>query len=198
MLKLDLGDAAIWMRTAEDLYLQSAQRAQAEAGFPQTNQLNVACVCAGYAFELLFKVLVRAGGGKPAAKHAPSEAYEMMKELPDKGVESSVDQILGQHGWEDPEVFLGFLDDLCKVERKYWGLPPSGHGSRSSTFHIGGSKAFDALRRSHQALSGLALRKIESNCGFEEIWPGLRQHRIEKPPRSYFELTQHVKATRED
>ena len=125
-------------------------------------------------------------------KHAPSKAYEMMMDLPDKEVGSSVDEILGQHGWEDPEVFLGFLDDLCKVERKYWGLPPSGHGSRSSTFHIGGRKAFDALRRLHQAMSDLALRKIESNGGFEEIWPGLRQHKIDKPQRSYIELTQHV------
>ena len=198
MLKLDLGDAAIWMETAEDLYVQSARTAQAEAGFPQTNQLNVACVCAGYAFELLFKVLVRAGGGKPAAEHAPSKAYEMMKELPDKGLGNSVDEILGQHGWVDPEVFLGFLNDLCKVERKYWGLPPSGRGSRSSTFHIGGRKAFDALRRLHQALSNFALFTIESNNGFEEIWPGLRQHNIEKPQRSYVELTQHVKATRKD
>ena len=41
------------------------------------NELNVAAVCAGYAFELLFKVLVKAGRDElPKAEHEPSVAYE--------------------------------------------------------------------------------------------------------------------------
>lgn len=42
MLKLDLGDAQIWMRVAADLHLQSADASRAGANYPQTNQLNVA------------------------------------------------------------------------------------------------------------------------------------------------------------
>ena len=60
MLKLDWGDAQIWMDTAEMLYLRNVENLRGSlprAGYPGTNELNVANVCARYAFELIFKVL---------------------------------------------------------------------------------------------------------------------------------------------
>ncbi len=198
MLKLDLGDSLVWMTTAEDLYVRSACAAQSGSGYPQSNELNVASVCAGYAFELLFKVLVRACGGKPAAQHPPRKAYEELKTLADKEVRSSVNEILLRHGWNDPDHLLTFLDDLCKIDRKYWGLPPSGEGPRSSTFHVGGRKAFDTLRRLHRDLTDLALSKIRANSDVQENWPGLQQRQIDKPRLAYPELQLDVKTMREN
>ncbi len=173
MLKLDLGDAQIWMRMAEDVYAQSADSARSGANYPQTNQLNVASVCAGLAFELLFKVLARAGGGSPPAEHPPSKAYENIKQMPDKKLVNSVGKIFLQHGWGDIEELFAFLDDLCDTNRKYWGLPRGGTGGRHATFNVGGRKACDALRKMHQDLSRLALREIDANTNAMEVWDGI-------------------------
>jgi len=173
MLKVDLGEAQIWMHVAADLHLQSADDSLAGANYPQTNQLNVAHVCAGFAFELLFKVLARAGGGDPPAVHRPSEAFETIKQLPDDRLVDSIGKIFSQHGWRDTEELLTFLDDLCDTNRKYWGLPRSGMGGRHAEFGVGGRKAGDALRKMHQDLSRLALRSIDANTGVMEDWGGI-------------------------
>ncbi len=45
------------------------------------NELSVANVCAGYAFEFVFKVLVEAATMEQAAAgHNPSDAYRILKE----------------------------------------------------------------------------------------------------------------------
>ena len=66
MLKLDWGDAQVWMDTAKVLYMRNAgspeDALRKRAGYPHGNELNVAAVCAGYAFELIYKVLVKVGG----------------------------------------------------------------------------------------------------------------------------------------
>ena len=66
MLKLDLGDSRVWMETAVMLYENNAPSlgdvSWEESGYPRTNKMNVAYVCGGYAFELLFKVLCKSGG----------------------------------------------------------------------------------------------------------------------------------------
>ena len=178
MLKLDLGDAQIWMRVAEDMYLQSADASRSGQNYPKTNQHNVAFVCAGFAFELLFKVLARAGGGDPPAVHRPSKAYKKIKQLPDKKLADSVGKIFLQHGWSDTEELFAFLDDLCDFNRKYWGLPPNGTGGRKATFSFGGRKEFDALGKMHRDLSRLALREIDANTDTMEVWDGI--HAIAK------------------
>lgn len=173
MLKLDLGEAQIWMRVAADLHSQSADASLAGANYPQTNQLSVAHVCAGFAFELLFKVLARAGGGDPPAVHPPSEAYETIKQLPDKNMLDSVGKIFSQHGWGDPDELFAFLDDLCDINRKYWGRSKTGTGGGHAEFGVGGRKAGDALRKMHQDLSRLALRSIDANTDVMEDWSGI-------------------------
>ena len=75
MLKLEWGDAKVWMDTAAALYRQVISNPNGfphkRSGYPDVNQLNVAAVCAGYAFELIFKVLVRACGKQPPGEHKP-------------------------------------------------------------------------------------------------------------------------------
>ncbi|MDE0332839.1 MAG: hypothetical protein OXL41_13330 [Nitrospinae bacterium] len=174
MLKLDWGDAQVWMDTAEILYLRNAENPRGSlprADYPGTNELNVANVCAGYAFELLFKVLVRAGGMQPEPVHEPSAAYEHLKQE-DK---DAVDRIILKHRWNDSGEFLTYLDKvLCDRDRKYWGRTPKG-GNAKTVFSFGEQKCMDALKRLHKELSDFAIKRIEDNPDVYEDWPGIGQ-----------------------
>ena len=176
MLKLEWGDAQVWMNVAEDLYLRNAKTPEdflrSRGGFPRTNEMNVAAVCAGYAFELTFKVLVRAAGGKPDPKHPPRDAYNNLKELGDGEVRAEVDRIIADHGWDEPDHLLEYLDDLGHQDRKYWMRPKDDTKRGTTVIHVGGRRGFDALKRTHKDLSRLALETIESNSDTYEIWPG--------------------------
>ena len=174
MLKLEWGDAKVWIDTAETLYTRVISNPEGfphrRIGYPDGNRLNVAAVCAGYAFELIFKVLVRACGAQPKGVHASSVAYERLD--PERRAE--VDRIVADHGWESSDEFLVFLDaDLCDKDRKYWMRPrPPGDGNAHGTFHISGRRGFDALKKLHWELSALAIKTIEENQDVYEDWPG--------------------------
>ena len=175
MLKTNLGDALIWMETAETLYLRNVWNPKEfpskPAGYPHINELNVAAVCAGYAFELVLKVLVEAGEGKPKPKHDASIAYQQL--IP--GDREDVDRIITKHGWDDPDEFLAYLDEhFCHKDRKYWMISPKGGKSRG-VFGIGGRKGMDALRKVHKELSALALKRINNSSLTYEDWPGIDQ-----------------------
>lgn len=164
------------MKTAEMLYLRNVLDPQKfpskPAGYPHMNELNVASVCAGYAFEFVFKVLVEAGGGNPESKHDASTAYQKLA-LKDK---KDVDRIIAKHGWNDPDEFLTYLDEhLCHRDRKYWMTPPKG-GTSWGVFGIGGRKGMDALRKVHKELAALAMKRINANQHTYEDWPGIDQH----------------------
>lgn len=175
MLKLDWGDAQVWMDTAKMLYLRNFGDSKElsdirMSGYPQVNELNVAAVCAGYAFELIFKVLVKAGGNQPKARHEPSVAYKHLT------VEDSVevDRIIVNHGWKDSKELLTYLDkDLCDKNRKYWMRPPSG-GNAQAKFSFGGRKSMDALKRLHKELFEWAMKRISDQQVYE-IWSGTDQ-----------------------
>ena len=174
MLKLDWGDSQVWMDTAENLYLQNVgspeEFFQQPLGYPGGNELNVAAVCAGYAFELIFKVLVKAGGNQPKAKHEPSVAYKQLT-AEDR---VKVDRIVVKHGWNDSNELLTYLDEyLCNKDRKYWMRPPSG-GEARGVFSFGGRIGMDALKKLHQELSALAKQRIDDQQ-VHEMWPGTDQ-----------------------
>ena len=176
MLKTNLGDALIWMETAERLYLRNVPDPKKfpskPAGYPHINELNVAAVGAGYAFELVLKVLVEAGGEKPKPKHDASIAYQQL--IPED--REDVDRIIAKHGWDDPDKFLAYLDEhLCHRDRKYWMTPPKGGTSRG-VFGIGGRKGMDALRKVHKELSALAIKRINGSQLTWEEWPGIDQY----------------------
>lgn len=174
MLKLDWGDAQVWMDTAEMLYLRNVENPRGSiprAGYPGTNELNVAAVCAGYAFELIFKVLVRAGDNEPEPVHKPSAAYELLT----KEDIAAVDRIILKHKWNNSSEFLAYLDEfLCHGDRKYWMRPPKG-AEVEVVFSFGGRKGMDALKKLHQELSDFAIKRIEENPEVYEDWPGTGQ-----------------------
>ena len=171
MLKLDLGDSRVWMETAVILYENNAPSlgdvSWEESGYPRTNKMNVAYVCGGYAFELLFKVLVRVGGNCPSARHETSIAYAKLAAEDRK----EVDKRILKHGWECPCELLSFLDKhLCHRDRKYWMRPPKG-GRSHGQFHFGGIKGIESLKHLHDSLSEFALFRISETR--DEDWPGM-------------------------
>ena len=177
MLKLDWGDAQVWMDTAEMLYLRNVENPRGSiqrAGYPGTNELNVAAVCAGYAYELIFKVLVRAGDDEPEAVHKPSAAYKLLI----KEDRTAVDRIILKHKWNDSSEFLAYLDEyLCHGDRKYWMRPKQGGDidDIEVVFSFGGRKGMDALKKLHKELSDFAIKRIEENPEVYEDWPGTNQ-----------------------
>ena len=142
MLKGYWGDAQVWMCIAKMLYRRNNIETFDEGiQYPNTNELNVASVCAGYAFELIYKVLVMVGGQQPKGTHRPSVAHADLYEQD----RIEVERIITNHGWMNIEYFLSHLnDELCHTDRKYWmkSLRPTS-GPASGTFTFGGLKGFD-------------------------------------------------------
>ncbi len=167
MLKLDWGDSQAWMTVAAELHNNTHSRlGQLPRRYPKENEFNVACVCAGYAFELIFKVLVKLGGKTPKPEHEPSKAY---KDIPSNYC-VEVKRIVLAHGWRDVDSFLKFLDtDLCNTDKKYWGQPPSG-GTAKATFYLAGKRSINALYKLHVELSDFVLDAINNDLGVEEVW----------------------------
>ena len=175
MLKLDWGDSQVWMEMAEKLYLRNVgnpnEFLRKRMSYPGVNELNVAAVCAGYAFELMFKALVKTDGKEPKPVHEPSEAYGHLTEK-DK---IEVDRIIVKHGWKDSKELLAYLDEyLCHGDRKYWMRPRKGGKARGS-FNFGGRKGMDALKRLHKELSEWAIKRINDNPEVYEDLPGADQ-----------------------
>ena len=171
MLKLDWGDAQVWMDLAATLYFRNVPNAREllprPIGYPRGNELNVAAVAAGYAFEIIFKVLVSVGGNQPEPKHDPSAAYKRLHPT-DRG---EVDRIITRHGWHSTKDLLAFLDaDLCHRDRKYWMRPPTG-GPAHGAFNLEGPKSIGALKKLHRDISELALDRINER-DVDERWPG--------------------------
>ena len=171
MLKLDWGDSQVWMTVAVELYNNQPttieqRQVSTPYRYPKENELNVAYVCAGYAFELIFKVLVRLSGKQPQPKHEPSVAYGDVSQK----YRVQIMRIARSHGWDDVSELLDFLDEsLCNVDRKYWGRSPRG-GEAHATFHIGGPRSMNALCQLHEELSDFALDAINNDLYADEIW----------------------------
>ena len=166
MLKLYWGDAKAWIGVAKKLYTPNVESSLERAGYPHTNELNVAGVCAGYAFELIYKVLVEVSGQIPRGVHWPRVAHEKL----DKQDRKEVEWIINNHGWDVSE-FLDYLDTLCHGNRKYWMRPrPPETGLAKGSFRIGGRSSFDELEKLHTDLSSLAMKRINETR--HEDWPG--------------------------
>ena len=172
MLKAYLGDSKVWMTLAYALHQRNVPDTETAFrnldGFPGMNEMNVAAVCAGYAFELLFKVMVRAELKEPSAKHEPSVAYGDLNAT----VQCQVDAIATKHGWRRTQDLLDCLDKtLCEPARKYW-MRPVGGGPAHGSVALDGRSSIDALYKVHHDLAGLASVRIAELSG-EEVWPGL-------------------------
>ena len=176
MLKLDRGDAQVWMDTAVASNRLNAPDPKCSMrrvpGDRWGNALNVAAVGAGYAFELVFKALVKVHGGTPKPVRPPGVAYDDHAVLAPAD-RDKVDRIAANHGWRDSGKLPAFLDEhLCDKDRKYWMRSPAG-GPARGMFSFSGRKRLDVLKRLHRGLSLLALRRINERQGAYEDWPGI-------------------------
>ena len=179
MIKAYLGDAMVWMRLAgglADHVLPSGRPKCFDMyGYPAMNEINVSTVCAGYAFELVFKALLRAEDLEPQTTHPPSDAYDSLSE----SIQRQVGAIARRHGWATAEELLEFLDTkLCVPSRKYWMRSRNG-GPAKGNFYPGGKMSIQAMSHVHSDLCELALDHISMRPVFED-WPGLAK---KKTPR---------------
>ena len=174
MLKLDWGDSQVWMTVAVQLHsnkrtaraARKPHHASISYRYPKENELNVAYVCAGYAFEFLFKALVKLSGKQPIPKHEPSVAFGNISQK----YRVPIEQISQRNGWRDINELLKFLDEsLCHADRKYWGQSPKGSEAHV-VFHVGGRRSMNALCQLHEELSDFALDAINDDLNVEEIW----------------------------
>ena len=148
--------------------MQNVERFRGRAGYPHINELNVAAVCAGYAFEFIYKVLVMVSEEQPKPTRRPSDSHAKLAEQD----RIDVERIIINHGWMDIREFLSYLDVyLCDKDRKYWMQPrPPTVGPARGRFSIGGLSGYDKLGKLHTELSNFAMKRI--NESRHEEWPG--------------------------
>lgn len=172
MIKAYIGDAKVWMRVALELHCPNA-KAFTEGTlrcriYPHANELNVAAVCAGYAFELVIKALIRGGLKEPTGGHMPEDVLEQMSPCLQDGVSS----LIVAHGWVRPETFIRFLrEDFCHRDRKYWNRPIEGGPARGQAI-FEGPDSIPGLAPLFNDLADLALGLAD-----QEDWPGLARMR---------------------
>ena len=171
MLKVEWAESQAWMNTAAELYkpareILDGDRADPLRRYPVENDLNVAHVCAVYAFEILFKVLVQLSSKEPKAKHEPGVAWNAISEK----YRLEIKRIALDHGWPRVGDFLYFLDnELCHRDRKYWMKEPDG-GQKRMNVRLSGPGRIDALSVLHEKVSDFTLDLIESDSGAFEMW----------------------------
>ena len=165
MIKVYCGDAKIWMKTAKRLYECNRENFRKMAGYPHSNELNVAAVCAGYAFELVYKAIV-ATVSQPREVHSPSTSHQELCPAD----RADLKRIIASHGWKVSE-FLRFLDDdLCNPSRKYWMVKD---GSTSPVrFSVGGKLDYEKLSDLHEEMVKFALERIK-RTSVHEAFPGI-------------------------
>ena len=169
MLKVYWGEARVWMDLAKELYMRNVDdELDKLGGYPHSNEMSVAYVCAGYAFELIYKVLAEAATGRQAkATHRPSDSH---KELPEED-RIEVEQEIDRHEW-GVDQFLEYLDNsLCHKDRKYWWRTKKGGPLRGAAGYIGRYRC-DRLHELHAGLARLAVKWINATATVHEIWPG--------------------------
>ena len=172
MIKAYIGDAKVWMRVALELHGPNAKAfAEGKLGlrvYPHANQLNVAAVCAGYAFELVIKALIRGGLKEPTDGHMPRDVLKQMSPC----LQNRVRSMIVAHGWVRPDHFICFLrEDFCHKDRKYWNRPKEGGPAKGQAI-FEGPHSIPGLAPLFADLAELALGLAD-----QEDWPGLARIR---------------------
>ena len=136
-----LGDAQVWMALAF-LLDQTSKRAEvvatfrppaAGAAYLDTNQLNIAHTCLGFAFELAYKSLLALDAGTFPKEHKLEVCHRKL----DAQTRSQLEDWIKDIGWTSAQEFLQFADkNLTNPHRKYWYEPPKGENSQQKGFTL--------------------------------------------------------------
>ena len=156
------------METAERLCKEATEKGGKN---PNQNKLNVAFVCTGYAFELIFKIPVKISGIEKNYQHETHIAYVKMCRKYQDGFE----KIVNAHGWDDIIVFMHYLDSVVHHrDRKYWMQPPKG-GAAYATAYLDGPKSISSLADFHKELWWYVHGVIETDSDILELWDNERK-----------------------
>ncbi len=121
-LRIYSGDARVWMSIAAELYERNMKALPIRLDrSPQANEINVANVCLGFAFELAYKALFEVSKEKP---HKATHRLREMHENLDRPVKDAVERIITKYGWNDIDEFLDHFDkELRHEDSRYWKRP---------------------------------------------------------------------------
>ena len=119
---------------------------------PSANELNVAYVCTGIAFELVYKDLVQVSGKIPISSHRIRDVHEQLE----RDTRRKVERVILAHCWKNIDEFLNYFDDTLRHEaRRYWMIPKKRETPEFvSKHHLSlGYNGIDNLARLHHELA---------------------------------------------
>ena len=118
-----LGDSQVWMQIATER-ARSAGRGFRGANH---NELNVAHVCTGLAFELAMKTLAIAEGRSVVPTHEATKIYRSLSQDSRTRIERAAET--------DIDGLLQYLDrEMCHPDRKYWMMDRRGRHQGTGFF----------------------------------------------------------------
>lgn len=163
-LRIYSGDAQVWMNIATELYQRNLVYPIRLDESPRANEINVANVCVGFAFELAYKALFEISEETPPKPtHRLRDAHEKL----DKRIQNEVERIIAKHGWKDVDSFLNHFDEeLRHEERRYWMRPrPPKTGHAKICFWGGYPAGIDVLAKLHKELLDFSENLIDRDTG---------------------------------
>ena len=145
------------MRIAKDLHDRNMAAFPMKLNeSPYANEMNVANVCVGYAFELAYKALVEAGERKPREwTHSLRHAHNHLS----SEIRIKTEQVIVTNGWKTVDAFLNHFDDnICHTRCRYWMRPKSPPLAGDTARHqvwFGYPAGIDSLAKLHEGLLDL-------------------------------------------
>ena len=122
-ISLWLGDSQVWANTAVILDKRGRARPGESIMNADHNQLNVAHVSMGLAFELVLKALAVSEGRRFSGKHEAQINYGVLSQ----SSRDKVAQAIKNHSGISVKDYLEYLDErMCHPDRKYWMVDKSG------------------------------------------------------------------------
>ena len=118
-----LGDSQAWASTAVMLDERGRARSGESVLNSDHNQLNVAHVSMGLAFELALKAFAVSEGRRFRRKHDALTNYGVLS----PSSQDKVAQAIENHSGMSVQHYLEYLDErMCHPDRKYWMVRNSG------------------------------------------------------------------------
>ena len=137
-----LGDSQVWMEIA----IERASTSGRGLSGANHNELNVAHVCTGLAFELAMKALAKSEGRGVVPTHEATKIYQSLNE------NSRIK--IAQAAGTDIEDLLRHLDrEMCHPDRKYWMMDRGGRHGATGFFL---SQTIPRLAVLHRAIVDIA------------------------------------------
>lgn len=118
-----LGDSQVWANTAVMLYERGRSKLGESVLNADHNQLNVAHVSMGLAFELALKALAVSEGRRFSGSHDARINYDALS----PSSRDKIAQAIKDHSGMSVQRYLEYLDErMCHPDRKYWMVEKSG------------------------------------------------------------------------